>query len=376
MVMPYQMLVDAVRGRAPIILGEHVQDEQFQPATIDLRVGDTIDAISASFLPRPGISVADYIGKVSQYSFHLSRDKTHHLDVGKTYIVPLAESCAFPDQTRMFFSPKSSTGRNDVFVRVLVESYPHFDRTPWGFRGGLWLEITPRSFHVGIRAGQCLVQGRVKTRESHTLTTDELLRAHTKYGIVFDSFGKPLDKLRAEDGKLHFHLDLQRDIVGFRAKRPVSKQLDFSVSSDTYQPRAFWHPIPRPEEGHIVLNPGDFYLLATAELIRLPSQYCGELMPYDPTAGEFRAHSAGFFDNGFGGKFGTTGVLEVRENALPFAVEHGQPVCAMAFEQTFEVPERLYGAEGSSYTQSGPSLSKQFSHRYDAWTFAYWASKL
>ena len=121
---------------------------------------------------------------------------------------------------------------------------------------------------------------------------------------------------------------------------------------------------------------GVLFCGGAVEFIGLPSQYCGELMPYDPTAGEFRAHSAGFFDNGFGGKFGTTGVLEVRENALPFAVEHGQPVCAMAFEQTFEVPERLYGAEGSSYTQSGPSLSKQFSHRYDAWTFAYWASKL
>src|SRR3989344_919008 len=109
MVMPYQMLVDAVRGRAPIILGEHIRDDQFQPATIDLRLGDTIHAIGASFLPRPGISVADYIGKVSQYSFHLSRDKTHHLDVGKTYIVPLAESCAFPDQTRMFLSNRIHT---------------------------------------------------------------------------------------------------------------------------------------------------------------------------------------------------------------------------------------------------------------------------
>jgi len=374
MVMPYQMLVDAVRGRAPIILGEHVQDEQFQPATIDLRVGDTIDAISASFLPRPGESVADLIKKVSQYSFQLSRDKTHHLDVGKTYIVPLAESCAFPDQTRMLFSPKSSTGRNDVFVRVIVESYPHFDRTPWGFRGKLWLEITPRSFHVGIRAGLCLVQGRIKTRQSHTLTTDELVRAHTKYGIAFDSAGKPLKELRTEDGKLHFHLDLQRDIVGFRAKRRVSKQLDLSAPPGTYQPKTFWQPIPRPEEGHIVLDPGEFYLLATVERVRLPPHYCGELMSYDPTAGEFRAHYAGFFDNGFGGNSGTTGVLEVRENALPFAVEHGQPVCAMAFEQTFEVPQQLYGV-GSSYTEPGPSLSKQFLHRHDAWTLGYWASR-
>jgi dCTP deaminase len=375
MVVPYQMLIEAARGRAPIIKAPHFIDEQFQPATIDLRLGDEIHAVSTAFLPSDQFdSVADAVKARSHYSFTLSPDKTHHLDIDKIYMVPLVESCDLPDNTRMLFSPKSSVGRNDVFVQIVVERYRRYNRTPWGYKGRLWAQITPQSFHVGVRAGLRLVQGRIMTRSSHTLTTDELQHLHTKHGIALGADGKPLP-ISIESGKVEFHIDLQRDIAGFRAKRRVSTQLDLSAKPDTYDPRDFFEPLYRTARGELVLDPGEFYLLSTVERIRIPPECCAELVPVMAEYGEFRVHYAGLFDNGFGGRHGTHGVLEVRATSVPFMLEHGNPVCAMSFERTFEVPTKLYGEGGSSYTESAPSLAKIFAHRYDAWKPKFWAGR-
>lgn len=377
MVMPYQMLVDAVRGRAPILRAtQPIRDDQFQPATIDLRLGKKIYALSTTFLPKRDGSVEDMIAELEHYSFDLQEDRTHHLDVGKVYIVPLMESCEFPDNTRMFFSPKSSIGRNDVFVRIISEGYHRYDRTRYGYRGKLWAEIIPQSFHVGVRAGLPMVQGRIKTKDSQTLSTDELYHLHEKYAVVLDKRGKPLSPqaLRVEDGRAEFHIDLERDVIGFRAKRRVKERLDLTAQENTYDPRRFWEPLYRSGEGHLILDPGEFYLFATLERIHIPPECCGELVQIDPGLGEFRVHYAGFFDNGFGGRDGTHGVLEVRASSVPFLLTHGNPVCAMEFERTFQVPEKLYGTS-SHYTQAAPSLSKIFSHRYDAWELKYQTSR-
>ena len=379
MVMPRQMLIDAVRGRAPIIRGEHIRDDQFQPATMDMRLGPTIHAVSTSFLP-PGShdSILDLVKRLSHYNFELSQDKTHHLDVNKIYMVPLMEHCEFPENTRMFFSPKSSVGRNDVHVRVVAEGYPYYDRTPFGYKGPLWVQIAPQSFHVGVRAELALVQGRIKTRDSHRLTTDEIYHMHEKYGIAYDSSGKvlsPNGQVKVHEGTMHFHIDLERDVVGFKAKRNVGKQLDLSAEPNTYDPKEFWEPLYRQPDGCLVLDSGEFYLLATQERVSIPPECCGELLPVDPSLGEFRVHYAGFFDNGFGGKNGTHGVLEVRSSGRPFMMQHGKPVRSMAFERTFEIPDQLYGAGGSSYTEPHPSLSKHFLRRYDSWTLKHQASR-
>ncbi|MDE2071453.1 MAG: 2'-deoxycytidine 5'-triphosphate deaminase [Patescibacteria group bacterium] len=375
MVYPYQMLKDAAFGAAPIIYGEHITEGQFQPATMDLRLGNKMVAVPEAFTPPTHDSIEDYLKSVEHYPLYLNREQTQHLDRNKLYVVKLVESCQFPETTRMIFSPKSSIGRNDVHVRVMCEKYPYYDRTPWGYKGPLYALIASQSFHIGVRAGLEMVQGRIKTRTSKRLGTDEVYQMHQKYGIAYDKAGNALvarEQIRVEDGTMNFHIDLERDVVGFRAKRNVGTRLDLTAG-ETYQPEAYWEPMYR-HGSRLVLDPGEFYLLATQERVKIPPECCGQLVPVDPDLGEFRVHYAGFFDNGFGGAQGTHGVLEVRASGVPFALGHGKPVCGMQFERTFEVPTRLYGQGQSNYTEPLPSLSKHFDNRYSAWDLKYWAS--
>lgn len=373
MAMPRQMLLGATRGVAPMIRGEHIRDDQFQAATMDLRLGHTVDAVEAAFSPEPHRSIKDFVKEISHYNFDLSRDKTHHLDARKIYVVPLMESCELPEDSRMIFSPKSSIGRNDIHVRVMAERWPYYDQTPWGYKGPLWALIASHTFHVGIRAELALVQARIKTKESRPLTSQEIYYAHAHLGIAYDKMGVPLsphDGVKIRDDSMHFHIDLERDVIGFRAKRNVGKQLDLSAPPHSHDWKEFWERLTR-SNGRLVLDPGEFYLLATEERVSLPPELCGELTQVDPNLGEFRVHYAGFFDPGFGlkNKKGTHAVLEVRAMGVPFILQHGKPVCAMSFERMTEVPDQLYGDGGSNYIESGPSLAKHFDHRYGAWTF-------
>lgn len=377
MVMPYQMLKEAVFGRTPVFSApEHspITEDQIQMATIDLRLGMEIHALGEAILPQPGEDIEALIARRSHYSFRLSEGKTHHLDFEKTYIVSLVEQCNFPRQVYGKCSPKSSTGRCDVFVRVIAPGYPHYDRIPSGYVGPLYLEITPLSFNVGVCAGLSLTQCRLKTDRSLTLDDDDLVRMHMHHGIVFDGNGVPIDhdQLHIAEKQFYFHVDLDRDVVGFVARKTVMERLDLSLKKETYSPEDFWEPMFRPKNGELVLPRNTFCLLATKERVRIPAECCGEMLSSVTTTGEFRVHYAGFFDNGFGGDTGTNGVLEVRVRDIPFRLIDGQPVCAMVFERTFELPERLYGEGGSNYTRPDPSLSKHFLNRYEAWEADYW----
>ncbi len=371
MVMPCQHLEDAVCGRMPILASDPanpVRHSQIQTASIDLRLGTVAYAMWSAALPH-GEAVTELIARFQQYSFDLHPEKTNVLEKGKTYLVPLMESCQFPDGIFAHFSPKSSTGRCDVFIRVIGDRHPRYDRTRPGYRGPLYAEITPLSFNVSVRAGLELTQARIRTPKTETLDREAITLLHSKEGIAFGANGEPLDygKLRIEDDCVFLHVDLQRDVVGFSASDTVTRNLDLTKGG--HNPREFWHPVPRPANGQLVLVPGKFYLLATKERMRIPSACCGEILPLELTTGEFRPHYAGFFDNGFGGDHGTNGVLELRIRDVPFRVVDGQPICAMRFEKTSETPARLYSG---NYRKAGPSLSKHFADRYEAWLPEFW----
>ncbi|HYF13387.1 MAG TPA: 2'-deoxycytidine 5'-triphosphate deaminase [Candidatus Paceibacterota bacterium] len=368
MVMPYQHLHDAVFGRVPILrttTNEYpIGEDQVQPASIDFRLGQRAFAMFSAALPH-GETVQELIEKYKRFGFELREENI--LERGRTYLVQLFEECSLPEGVYIQFSPKSSTGRCDVFVRVLSDKYSHYDRTPRGYQGKLYLEITPMSFDVHVKSGLALVQGRFKTPRTRRLEPEELVHLHTKEGIIFNRSGEPLghSSLNISHGNVYFHADLDRDIVGFAAKGTIAKVLDMR-EKDKHRTEEFWEPIRRPADGNLILEPGRFYLLATKERVRIPNICCGELLSFDITTGEFRVHYAGFFDNGFGGESGTNGVLEVRVRDVPFRVVDGQPICAMVFEETFEVPSVLYG-KNSHYMKPGPSLSKHFVDRYEAW---------
>ena len=364
MVMACQQIERSIFGQVPMIRSDpkfKIEQSQIQPASFDFRLGKVGSRMRSAALPH-NENVADLIAKYKKYDFELDAPGGKHLEVGMTYIIPLLESAALPSDTWAEFTAKSSTGRIDAFGRVLADKVGNYDLVPAGYHGPLYLEITPLSHDIKVKTGLSLVQGRFKTKETQKVTGRELQDMQMRQALLFSGGGEPLDvnKMDIVDDDLYFHVNLSREVVGFVAK-DSTLPIDM-MSEDAHEPYDFWEPIRRPRDGMLELLPGKFYLLATKERVRVPAECCGQVQAYRVTSGEMRPHYAGFFDNGFGGEQGTNGVLEVRAREVTMRVVDGQRICAMQFERTFEIPNRLYGA-GSSYTGTGPSLSKHFKHR-------------
>jgi len=383
MVMPYQDIWRSITGRMPMISTDSrlaFTDESLkkliQPASMDFRLGFKAYGVRSAALPH-GKRVSDMVGDPRHCwcEFDLGLDKTNPIPLDQTYLIPLAEGLALPSDVEVEFSPKSSLGRVDAFGRVICDNHSGYDKVPAGYHGPLWLEITSLSHEIGIGAGIPLVQARFKKVGEPKLTSKEIESYHCAEGIALDFAGEPIptNRLDIRNGALTLHVDLNREVVGFVARDTATSTLDLT-KENVHEPLEFWEPIMGTKDKELILMPGKFYLLATEERIAIPPGICGHLIPTVATMGETRLHYAGFFDNGFGGKTGTHGVLEVRGRDVRFKIEHGKPVGAMEFERTSTVPTKLYGVGNSYANDHKPSLSKHFKHRYEAWTADYWRS--
>lgn len=372
--MPCQQIERAIFGQVPMIRSDpkfQILKEQVQPASFDFRLGAVGYRMRSAALPHKE-TVADLIKAYKKYDFELDTGRPHYLEKGMTYIIPLLESLALPSDTWAEFTAKSSTGRVDVFARVLADG-ADYDQVPSGYHGPLYVELTPLSHDVQVQTGHSLVQGRFKTPATQVVTARELQDMHMREAVLYSDTSRALtlQDLDFVGDDLYFHINLKRDVVGFVAK-DTTLAIDLT-KKEAHEPYDFWEPIRRPQDGKLELLPGKFYLLATKERVRIPAECCGQVQDYKTNSGEVRPHYAGFFDNGFGGEQGTNGVLEVRAREVTMRVVDGQRICAMRFERTFERPNQLYGGGGSSYTQNGPSLSKHFKWRYEVWHTGYWS---
>ncbi len=342
-----------------------VMDEQIQPASLDLRLGPAAWRVRASFLPGTGSSVERKLKELAMHEVDLSRGAV--LEKGCVYIVPLLEELRLPERISATANPKSTTGRLDIFTRLITDYGAAFEQVREGYQGKLYLEVSPRTFSVLARAGDRLNQIRLRRGAPRTFDT-VLHRSAEREPLVFHPDAAPA---KAEIAKgLHLTIDLEgahgESIIGCRA-RPHAPLVDLRRIGH-YEPEDFWEPIfaPRPTKGRagLILNPGDFYILATRERVSIPPDLAAEMMPYDPAIGEFRIHYAGFFDPGFGHGLdpaGTPAVLEVRSHEVPFLMEDGQAVGRLKFEPLTAIPELLYGTGiGSSYARQGLKLSKHF----------------
>jgi len=336
-----------------------ISPEQIQPASLDLRLGPVAHRVRASFLPGPGGTVMESIEQLGMHSMDLTGGAV--LERGCVYIVPLLERLDLPKSTSGAANPKSSTGRLDIFTRMIADGVPEFDRVPAGYSGPLYAEISPRTFSIVAREGDRLSQLRLR-RGNPPASDTEMRALHDRDPLVHG-----VDEADIAKG-VAISVDLSGDgadgLVGYRAKHH-SAVIDLA-NIGHYERLEFWDPITvRPGETSIILNPDDFYILASAEPVTVPPDYAAELVPYDALVGEFRVHYAGFFDPGFGytgvRRKGTRAVLEVRSRDVPFVLEHGQIVGRLAYERLTEPPDKLYGAAiGSSYGRQGLALSKHF----------------
>lgn len=358
-VLPIQELMEMEARGDVLSLGPGIMRERFQPASLDLTLGGWVHRLRSSFLPgERGLAAA-------LPEFGMERIDTREgavLEVNRPYLAALDERLDLPGDIRGLANPRSSTGRIDVFTRLLAERADRFDEIKPGYRGQLFLEIIPRSFAVRVKRGMSLSQARF-IRGNPRLSGLELALEHRRDPILLLD-GRCLDLTPGElEGGMALSVDLGGDaegIVGYRAKRN-SRLLDLAAAA-AHPREDFWEPLRAERGGRLVLEPEEFYLLGSRESVRIPPHLAAEMVALDPRSGEFRAHYAGFFDPGFGHSApGTRAVMEIRAHDVPFALEHGQPVCRLQFERLTQPARAAYGTEvGSSYQGQGVRLSRVF----------------
>jgi dCTP deaminase len=363
-ILPYQAIVKLVSG-GQIGAAAPVDDAQIQPASLDLRLGATAWRVRASFLPGKGVPVSAKIERMMMHKIDLTQPTV--FERGCVYIAELMETLQLPTDISGKSNPKSSTGRLDIFTRLIADGGTEFESVPEGYHGKLYIEIVPRTFSVLARMGARLNQMRfVRGTPPSNQKLDQLPSADS---MVYTGNDAPMAAM-ISDG-LWISVDLEgenptesaSDIVGYRAKQHAPL-IDLS-RINYYDAREFWEPLSRDAQRSLVLNPDDFYILMSRERIRIPPEFAASMVPYDPSVGEFRIHYAGFFDPGFGygnnDVNGARAVLEVRSHEVPFLIEHGQGVGRLIYERLLARPERLYGVNiGSNYQAQGLKLSKQF----------------
>ena len=284
------------------------------------------------------------------------------LEKGCVYVIPLLESLALkePNLTALA-NPKSSTGRLDLLTRLITDRGTAFDQVDRSYEGPLYVEVAPRAFSVVVRRASRLNQLRFK-RGTPTLFRGELKQLFDEGRLIQPN---PPEQL-LNDGRVGVTIDLHGpghdSLIGYRAQKHTDR-IDIDLVG-RYPASEFWEALHNHRNGPLILNPDDFYILATRETVAIPARYAAEMVAYDTTVGEFRVHYAGFFDPGFGcgtdGR-GSRAVLEVRSHGVPFMLEHGQIIGWLGYERMAEAPAQLYGAAiGSNYQSQGLSLAKQF----------------
>ncbi|MCC6149716.1 MAG: 2'-deoxycytidine 5'-triphosphate deaminase [Planctomycetes bacterium] len=365
-----------------------IAPEQIQPSSLDLTLSVEAYSMTGSLLPLGGEKVRDLIERFARYPISLREPAVLVRD--NVYLVRMRESLNLPQGVAAYANNKSSTGRIDLQTRVICDRNPRYDRVPEGYAGELWLEIIPKSFDVKVRGGdsvnQCILyQGRTfldaaelaanlspRGERQRTNFPNGKMRELASVGpLLYDRHGKRYAGEGAYtplgDAGLLMTLDLDQEIVGFVAKKSLKpKPIDLAALGK-HDPEDYFEPIKKPKDGALFLSQNAFYIFSTYEYISVPPDYAVEMLPYDTSAGEFRAHYAGFFDPGFGygakGEVkGTPAVLEVRPYEDDLIVRHRQPVCKMAYEKLTAPPDKLYGVgvKSNYAAQRGPRLSKFF----------------
>ena len=342
----------SVAARAPIEPG------QMQPASLDLRLGPEAFRVRASFLPGKGASVVERLKSLNPERVSLLGDGAV-MEKGIVYLAPLMERLSLPGNVSGAANPKSSTGRLDIFTRLIVDGSDAFDAVPAGYAGPLFAEVSPRSFSVRARAGTRLNQLRFRDSGAAAILDAEALRARHAAEPLVDG------PLALRDG-LIVHVGLAGkagEVVGYRAIKNTDVIDVDRVGA--YPAHDFWEPLLARPDRRLILDPGEFYILASREKMQIPADLAAEMAPIDPAIGEFRVHYAGFFDPGFGqgadGRPAARAVLEVRSRDVPFLIEDGQPVGRLIYEELADAADELYGAgQASNYQHQGLRLSKHF----------------
>ena len=375
-ILPSQKIEEMLKNDEIKAVLKPFDDDQIQPASIDLRLGDFAYPVDTSFLPGKGMRVLEKMKLLDEQvdRFKIDLRNGAVLEKGRIYVIPVLESIHLRSEVSAFANPKSSTGRVDILTRLIADGATVFDQVREGYSGELFIEVAPRSFSVVVKTGTRLNQlrfRRTRGEEPKPISFADWKQLLDDGQIVaFNATEKKAKSIKT--GVLPFTVDLEgsgadNTLIGYRAKKHA-KRID--LEKRDYDPLDFWEEIRFHKKSSLILDPDEFYILMTKEAIAVPPDYAAEMLPYDTRAGEFRVHYAGFFDPGFGwnattNKAGSSrGVLEVRSHEVPFLLEHGQTVGSLRYERMAARPDLLYGQDSSSnYQGQNLKLAKQFAPR-------------
>jgi dCTP deaminase len=362
--LPRQRLRALIHHRGLVQAAPEIDESQIQPASLDLRLGGKAYRVRASFLPGREKTVEEQLEELKSDEINIESGAV--LEKGCVYVVELIEHLNLPESISGLANPKSSTGRLDIFTRLIADRSDVFDSVHGKYEGKIYAEISPCSFSIRVRKGSRLNQMRFRRRHpsqsensKFSLSDRELLKRHRETPLVDDD-------IQLRNG-LILSVDLNgesnSELIGYRAQR-YSGVIDVDEVGK-YDPRDFWEPMHVRQDSKLILDPHQFYILASRERVHIPPDLAAEMVPIDPMMGEFRVHYAGFFDPGFGftahGHPGARAVLEVRSHEVPFVLEHGQAVGRLDYEPLAEQPDILYGQIATSnYQGQGLKLSKHF----------------
>jgi dCTP deaminase len=350
-------MIGALVERGAIAPARPMAEGQIQPASLDLRLGARCWRMRASFLPGPARTVADRVSALALHEIDLKKGAV--LETSCVYIAELMEGLALPRSVSASANPKSSTGRLDVFTRVITDRGAAFDVVPAGYKGPIYAEISPKTFPVLVRSGSRLSQ--IRFRSGSPRLDDVALAALDARETLVSGGRHPIQ------GGVAVSVDLSGfdagGLIGYRGKRHTGLVDVDRVGACRIAD--YWEPLTSDGSGALVLDPSEFYILASKEAVHVPPDFAAEMVPFDPLVGEFRVHYAGFFDPGFGhsgaGGAGSRAVLEVRSHDVPFIIEDGQIVGRLVYERMAERPGALYGVDlKSNYQAQGLKLSKHF----------------
>jgi dCTP deaminase len=345
-----------------------IAEQQIQPASLDLRLGDVGYRVRASFVPQHS-TVEQGIIDAGLSMTQVDLTRTTVFEKGCVYIVPLLEELELPDDISAMANPKSSTGRLDIFTRLITDYGVEFERVRPGYKGRLYAEIASRTFTVIVRAGMALnqlrfLQGKPKPSDRSTTALEKNAWAREE-ALVYGEEGTPA-RAQIEKQSIKLSVNLRGEageVLAYKA-RDNTPVLDLAKINH-YDPDDFWDKRYDPGDRGLILDPGGFYILASKEKVSVPPDWAAEMVSIDQDIGEFRIHYAGFFDPGFGHGSGdvrgTRAVLEVRAHEVPFLIEHGQIIGRLKYLPLLSAPDKIYGADiGSSYQRQGLALSKHF----------------
>ena len=312
-----------------IYSNKSINKNQIQPASLDLTLSDKCYRIKASFIPN-NIKISNVIKELSLSRVNLNINTL--LEKNCIYLCELNEKLKLPKDIMGKSNPKSTTGRLDIFTRVITENGKEYDNIKYNYKGKLYLEIIPQSFSIIVKRNISLNQLRF--------------------------FKGSNEKNRIK--KINISVSIKKNSISAYKAKKITSAIDLN-KINFYKSNKYWEKII-PKDNYFIIERDEFYILRSKESIKIKNNQAAELEPFNDSFGNFRVHYAGFFDPGFGNnRLGTPAVLELRAYDTPFIIRDGQLVGQLNYYQIDEIKNQSYGSKiNSNYFNQNLKLAKQF----------------